>query len=314
MRTQSRFSAVSLLVILMSTWPGTLSSIEAQDAVKVKEQTDQREEERKMEETIIHADLFARKLKGLSAELYVNDVPVARVGGQLQPWASVAVPEFLVDGKNTLSVVLGAGETPATAKAGVKDRQSEPGMEIWARIVRMKDGEMAQPGSGETLLEITWVCDSPESLPKTLSTSGDVGTKFGLWKWQSAETLTLDSATTASATDFITRIAKAYTSGKPDPIIEAAKYKHEEAVRAYPVYPEGSFDAMFKEQLATMSQQPNWKPYELPHDQYDLRLVADGRMIEAIAKDWRPIIRVENGDYGYHLYLGKVDGQWQILR
>jgi hypothetical protein len=298
----------------LNSWLSSQSSIRAQDLVEGQELTDQREEEREMEETIIHADLFARKLKGLSAELYVNDVPVARVGGQLQPWASVPVPEFLVDGENTLSVVLGAGETPARSKTGVKDKQTETGMEIWARIVRMKDGEMAQPGSGETLLEIKWTCEDPEPLPKTLSTSGDVGTKFGPWKWESAETLSLDSATAASAGEFIATIAKAYTAGQPDPIIAAAKYKHEEAVRAYPVYPEGAFDSMFKEQLETMSQQPNWKPYELPQDQYDLRLVANGHMIEAIAKDWRPIIRMENGDYGFNLYIGKVDGEWQILR
>jgi len=267
-----------------------------------------------MADTIIHADLFARKLKGLAAELYINNIPVARVGGNLQPWVSVPVPEYLIDGQNTLSVILGIGDSPSTAEAGLKGKKCDPGIEIWARIVRMKDGEMAQPGSGEPLLELQWTAEKSEDLPHTLSTTGDVGTRFGAWKWQSAEILTLDSKTSESAAEFIREIAKAYTNAKPDPIIERARFKHQEVLTAYPIYAGEDFDEMFREQLKMGSEHPNWKPYELPHDQYDLRLVAGGRMIEAVAKDWRPIVRMENGDFGYNMYIGKIDGEWQILR
>jgi hypothetical protein len=267
-----------------------------------------------MPETIIHADLFARKLKGLAAELYVNDIPVARVGGNLQPWASVPVPEYLIDGENTLSVILGIGDTPAAARAGLQGKQCDPGVEIWARIVRMKDGEMAQPGSGEPLLEMQWTAENAEDLPHTISTSGDIGTKFGAWKWQSADKLTLDSETSDSAADFIKGIAEAYTNAKPDPIIERAKIKHQEAIVAYPIYAGEDFAQMFREQIQMGSEHPNWKPYDLPRDQYDMRVVAGGRMIEAVAKDWRPIVRMESGDFGYNMYIGKIDGEWQILR
>jgi len=267
-----------------------------------------------MEETIIHADLFARKLKGLAAELYVNDIPVARVGGNLQPWTSIPVPEYLIDGENTLSVILGIGDAPSTEKADLEGKQCDPGIEICARIVKMRDGEMAQPGSGEPLLELQWTAEKAEDLPQTLSTSGDVGSKFGAWKWQSADILTLDPATSESAAEFIRGIAEAYTNAKPDSILERTKFKHQETIVAYPIYAGEDFDEMFREQLQMGAEHPNWKPYELPRDQYDLRLVADGRMIQAVAKDWRPIVRMENGDFGYHMYIGKIDGEWQILR
>ena len=267
-----------------------------------------------MEDTIIHADLFARKLKGLAAELYVNDIPVARVGGNLQPWTSIPVPEYLIDGENALSVILGIGDNPSAARVGLEGTQCDPGVEIQARIVRMKDGEMAQPGSGEPLLEMQWVAEKAENLPYTLSTTGDIGSKFGSWKWQSADILTLDSDTSESAAEFIRGIAEAYTKANPDPIIEHARFKHQETLAAYPIYAGEDFDAMFREQLQMGAEHPNWKPYELPRDQYDLRLVAGGRMIEAVAKDWRPIVRMENGDFGYHMYIGKIDGEWQILR
>lgn len=272
------------------------------------------EEAGEMVETIIHADLFLTECKDHQAELYVNDIPVARAGGTLQRWASVPVPEYLIDGTNTLTVVLGVGETPSIARIGSADAKCDPEMEIWARIVRLKDGEMAEPGSGEMLLEIKWAGVEGEKMPVVLSVEGDLGTQFGAWQWESADVLKLDSATYESAAEFISKLSDAYTGGKPDPIIKAAKFKHAEIGRAYPAYGDISFDDMFREQIEMVSGEPDWKPYALPRSEYDLRLVAGERMIEAVAKNWRPIIRMENGDYAYHMFIGKVNGEWQILR
>lgn len=271
-------------------------------------------ESNEMNGTIIHADLLLENCGDYQAELYVNDIPVARAGGTLQRWASVPVPEYLIDGTNTLTVIIGIGETPSTARDGLHDGKCDSQMAAWARIVRMKDGEMAEPGSGETLLEIKWTGEEKEPLPVVVSAEEDIGTQFGDWKWQSADVLTLDSATYESAATFISEINAAYTGGNPDPIIKAAKFKHSEAGRAYPIYGDISFDEMFREQIEMFSGEPDWKPYSLPRSEFDLRLVADGRLIEAVAKDWRPILRMENGDYAYQMFIGKVEGEWQILR
>lgn len=275
---------------------------------------DQGEATDNMNPTIIHADLLIENLNGHQAELYVNDIPVGRVGGKLQPWASVPVPEFVVDDTNTLSVVVGIGDTPAMAMPGQSSSKCNPQMKVQARIVRMQDGELARPGSGETLVEINWTGEKEEPLPLVLSAKGDLGKQFGQWQWQSADELTLDSATYESAAKFISEMMTAYTAGKPDPIIKMAKFKHQEAVRAYPEYGDVVFEEMFKEQMEEASQEPNWKPYALPRSEYDLRLIANGRMIEAVAKDWRPILRMEDGDYAYPMLIGKVNGEWQILR
>ncbi len=267
-----------------------------------------------MNPTIIHADLLIENLNEHQAELYVNDIPVVRVGGKLQPWASVPVPEFIVDGVNTLSVVVGIGDTPATAKSGKGGSKCDPKMKVQARIVRMQDGEIARPGSGETLVEINWTGEKEEPLPLLLTAKGDLGEQLGQWQWQTADELTLDSATYESAAKFVTEMMAAYTAGEPDPIIKVAKFKHQEAVRAYPEYGDVIFADMFREQMTEASQEPNWKPYALPRSEYDLRLAANGRMIEAVAKDWRPILRMEDGDYAFPMFIGKVNGEWQILR
>lgn len=268
-----------------------------------------------MPETIIYADLFISDFKECRVELYVNDIPVGRAGGGLQPYLATPIPEFLLDGENKLEVILGAGATPAASKNGEEScPKAEPEMEVVARIVRFVDGEMTGPGRGETLAEIVWTGAKEDAFPTALNTTVDLGKQFGEWKWQTAEKLTLDEATINSAIEFIKMIQDNYSKSKPEEIVKFAKFKHEEAIRSYPAYGEVDFNEMFIEQLKEMSQHPQWKPDDLPREEYDLRLIADGRLIETISKEWRPIIRMSEGNFGYPMMIGRIDGNWQILR
>lgn len=125
--------------------------------------------------------------------------------------------------------------------------------------------------------------------------------------------LTLDKATWTSAVEVIENIQKCYAKGEAGPIVALAKIKHAETERAFPAYEPGMLEAMFEDQLATYTDHPKWKPGSLSRDSYDLRLVADGRMIEAIAKDWRPIVRMQGGAFAYRVMLGRIKGKWHIL-
>jgi len=279
------------------------------------ELTTNKEDTMVMPETIIYADLFIRNFKQCRVELYVNGIPVGRAGGGMQPYVATPTPEFLLDGENKLEVILGAGSTPATSRLGEKScAKAESGMEVVARLVRFIDGEMTGPGKGETLAEIVWTGEKEDAFPMTLNTTADLGKQFGEWKWQTAEKLTLDEATINSAIEFIQMIQDNYSKCNPEEIVKFAKFKHEEAVRSYPAYGDIDFNEMFIEQLKEMSQHPQWKPDDLPREEYDLRLVADGRMIETISKEWRPIIRMSDGNFGYPMMIGRIDGKWQILR
>jgi hypothetical protein len=266
-------------------------------------------------ESIIYADLFTEGFEDCRAELYVNGFPVGRIGGNLQPYTSAPIPEYLIEGKNKLEVVLGAGPTPSVCRTGAAAcPTSDATMIARARIARFKDGEMTGPERGETLAELLWTGENEDDLPKVISTTVDLGHLFGEWKWQSAEPLTLDDETVKSAIAFIKLIQKNYSDCNAEEIAKVAGFKHAETMVAYPAY--GSFDleAMFIDELKQMADHPQWKPDDLPVDQYDLRLIADGRLIEAIGKDWRPIVRMAEGDFGFPLIIGRVDGEWQILR
>jgi hypothetical protein len=275
------------------------------------------EEQQALDNSIIYAEVLLKGFDGCPVELYVNDIPVARAGGEIQPFASVPVPEFIIDGENSLTLVICSGPTPSSAvNSGDCEwgPKADPKMEAVARIARLADGVMAEPGEGETLIELQWNGEDGDSLPTVVTVTGDLGKQFGPWKWQSADELTLDEATRKSATAFIGTIKVAYEKCDPEPIIACAKIKHSEAERAYPAYEKGFFEPMIREKLTGMKDAPEWKPRNLPLDQYDLRLVAGGRMIEAIAKDWRPIIRMDNDDYCFRMMFGRINGQWQIMR
>jgi hypothetical protein len=266
--------------------------------------------------TIIHADVFLRKFSGCPVELYVNDIPVARAGGQQQPFASVPVPEYLVDGENTLTLVIGCGSTPSTAKTGPCEwgETADSAMEAVARIAVLQEGMMAGPGAGEALMELTWTGEAQDALPKVVTVTADLGEQFGDWAWQSAEVLTLDDATKKSAIAFIEKIKASFEQGKFNDIVAVGQAKFDEAERSYPIYEKGMMAAMFAEEMGQMTQHPKWKPGEMSRDEYDLRLVAGGRMIDPVAKDWRPIVRMAEDQFAYFMMIGRIDGEWQILR
>lgn len=48
--------------------------------------------------------------------------------------------------------------------------------------------------------------------------------------------------------------------------------------------------------------------FALHQSEYDLRLVAGCRMVGAVASDWRPILRMEDGDCAYPMLIGRGKG------
>jgi hypothetical protein len=254
--------------------------------------------------------------------VYLNDIPLAYVHKEGRPNAAEAVPQYMIDGKNVFKLVVEPGPIPSLALGDesipAEERpKSKPEMIARARMARYRDGEDIAPTRGVTLAEIEWYAereDEPVPMPHVIEQEVDLGPQLGPWQWQSAERLTLDEATYAAAADVVGQVAQAYDQGDPDPIAALARLKHEEMQRAFPVYYPGAFEGMFKEEIRTFSQHEDWQPAPLSRDQYDLRLVADGRLVQAIAKDWLPAVRMAGNKFGYHFMLGRIDGTWHILR
>jgi hypothetical protein len=87
--------------------------------------------------------------------------------------------------------------------------------------------------------------------------------------------------------------------------------------RAYGIS-EKDREAMLRQLLARQRDKPEWM-FETPEDEdFDFRLVADGRMIECLGPDWEPIIRQvpgsDDGRFMYPMFLGRKNGKWVIMR
>ncbi|MEZ4455203.1 MAG: hypothetical protein R2882_01445 [Gemmatimonadales bacterium] len=92
----------------------------------------------------------------------------------------------------------------------------------------------------------------------------------------------------------------------------------QETARAYELSPDVGVGWALRAVVAESRNQPHWSFPGVPRDQWDLRLVAGGRMVECIAADWEPILRSAADDEGnafdIPLYLGRLGGRLQVLR
>src|SRR5688572_12853899 len=88
-------------------------------------------------DTVIHAQLRAEHC---AAELYLNDIPIARIDPRQRQFESRSAEEFVVPGANWLEVLVFPGQTPSVARSD--KRRLDPGeARAVARLVRFKDEE-----------------------------------------------------------------------------------------------------------------------------------------------------------------------------
>jgi hypothetical protein len=270
--------------------------------------------------SVVYAEM---SLTNCRAELYLNGIPVGRrQAGQL-PEFSVSVQQFLIDGKNLLELVINPDSTPSLARSGSADSVMAGGR-AEARLVRYPEGVYPGDPQGKVLIKVSWggenrsVEKNPAGYPLVVSRTADLGPQFGRWCWQDAPRLTLDPATRDSIAAVIRTVREALAKGDPDPIVELSRISYEEGARAYPATTSAWLEGRFRKFLARAAQKPGWCIDPVDPSDWDLRLVADGRLVECLARDWRPIVRTkplpDDEPYEFPMLLGRIDGKWRIVR
>lgn len=265
---------------------------------------------------IIHGEVEAR---GCGAELYVNDIPIHRVTPQ-QQFISFPVRQYLLDGVNSIELLVNPGSTPFLARSE-RSHSASPEASALARLVAYEEGEWADGEGGETLLETRWAAPdaSDVGFPVSKVVEGDLGRILGPWAWQSADRLTGTAEELKAVEALIARLHAAFSERRAQPIIEAMKLSWSELHRAYPE--EGSADEGAAELRASLAIAPeNFSSQVLPLDRsrYSLRLCASGRLVQCVDIDWEPIIRTDeaNGAQRWRLpiFAGCLKGEWLALR
>ncbi|MFN7650450.1 MAG: hypothetical protein ACK5UT_23380 [Acidobacteriota bacterium] len=98
----------------------------------------------------------------------------------------------------------------------------------------------------------------------------------------------------------------------PEGFLAAAAPRFDELANAYE-------DPPFKKRNAfrrLVNEVTGIKP--LHPDDFDLRLAANGRLVECVLPDWTPLLRGEPDADGnedqYDMFIGRLDGQSRIFR
>jgi len=268
-------------------------------------------------DTVIHAQIQA---EGCTAELYVNGIPVSRIDPDRTPFESVAVEQHLIPGRNRIEVLVEPGPHPSVART--EGRYADLGAATAVgRLVRFADGVFAEPSRGDVLVEVKFEPDpdhpGPRVFPASVSTEVDLGPANGRWAWQDAPVLELDEPTVAEAARVLDAIAAGYQSLSAQTLWALSELNIKDTLRAYPALDEAALRADLELILQHYGQKPE-RVHPRAADQHDFRVVAGGRMIECVDRDWKPSLRLKDPDdesaIPYPVLLARIDGRLGIVR
>lgn len=269
-------------------------------------------------EKMIHMDV---QKVGCNVEVYVNGIPT-RHSILKQPFSSLPVHPFLIDGENEIEVVVNSGLTPTQSRQGSKEMDTTE-MEVKAQLVKYPPNVIPGEGEGEILANLAWKgqANTKIAFPKVISTKVNLGKVFGEWGWQKAEKINLNPVEIQGIVAYLKVFHEALSNGDGKKVLELVKLRFDENGRAFPTVDRKKEELEFVSNIENFKKKyPDWKMLPLDPEFFDFRVVAGGRMVEIINKDWQPTIRGtytfhgKKEEYPYRLFLSKIKGKWVVVR
>ncbi len=271
------------------------------------------------DDTILHAQL---EVTDCTAELWVNGVPAIRIVASPTriPIESLAVAQLLIPGTNLIELLVEPGPTPSLARTEKRILPFKK-MKASARLIRFRDGSSGLPEDGDILAEtfFRWEDASLEQqqFPQSSAKQIELGPAFGRWAWQDAPELSLDDTLLAEARSVLDDVEAAIRAFHADRFWQLTELQIKDVLRAYPAvteeYLRGDLATMFNHYRKM--KDPVMK--RSPEDQ-DFRLVAGGKLLQCIDKDWSTAFKLRDPDDGgpvpYSIFLARIDGQLRIVR
>jgi len=274
---------------------------------------------------ILQLDFFVSRCE---AEVYINGIPIRYYKEHAQA-SSVPLLPYVIEGMNTLELVIDPGPTPSKALEGAEvvenaKRTNEKGF-AEAKVVRYPDGVYPGDPSGEVLATLGFdVIAATAKKPRIARATFEIkkGDEPNLvrWAWVDAKKIDLkkDGEEIRKTVEYVWQCFS-----KGDYTAEMFALKKiclQEDTHAYPAGRgvDGTRRRM-EQYLSSLIAEPDWGIVPLDPDQFDFRLCADGRLVQIISKDWVPTVRsAPLKDYGgpvdYAMFLGKVNGKFVALR
>jgi hypothetical protein len=254
---------------------------------------------------------------GCDAEVYLNDVPVARLLQYQSAAASLPVHPWIVAGPNTLKLVVNPGPVPASALQSGAGGTISPNAKARARIIVVPMGELPSVAN-QPLLEVLFVAQasSVEIGPKVVSSAGSLPVAYGRRIWERASRLAaLTPDISASALQFVSQVRDVLQQGQARRLAPLMRPKIADTAASYGLDGEQKLVELVQ-QWEAFAKSPNWELAPILPEQASLRLCGGGRFVDCIGKDWLPLIRSEDitaGGVMLGMGIAVVEGKWSIV-
>lgn len=258
--------------------------------------------------------------QGCAAEVQLNGLPVARLGPQ-GGCLSLPVHEYAVAGRNRLAFT--AGPVPLEGEAPpAQPKVADGKIAIRVVLALCHQGQSPVDPNARVLSQMSWSPGLHEKHEWPFSFGQDVElpVNFPRWRWLDAPVIAQGPALHRQVLELLQQTAIEFQQGNPDGYLNAARLRTEELALAYQRNP-AAWTQQIREHFQQLFESQALATVVPPEpDALVLRPVAQGRLVECLARDGDPILRTVAGKeppasrMAWPLRLAQVEGKLYILR
>lgn len=258
--------------------------------------------------------------QGCEAQAWLNGVPIAHVTAA-HPQVVIPIHEYAIAGNNRVELIIWP-RPAATASAPAlpsEPRISDGMLGASVRILLPRSGNPADEASARTLAQQDWAPSdgSAYEVPLTRAFEMPLPVSFPRWRWLDAPPVEASVALRLQALAFVQRIALDLSRGEVDSFLAATRLRTEELALAYQRNPVDEL-ARLKAHLLALYAAKNFHCLPLLADNFALRRIADGRLLECLDAAGLPALRTAPDAQGkcwaFPLRLAAVEGKLYVLR
>ncbi len=247
--------------------------------------------------------------QGAAIEVWLNDCAVARfeAGEDGGPGRGAATLEgYVLPGANSLKVVVDPGPTPSRA------------LEPHAPVAASAKGRVRvfcpaswdfNPDREPVVTQVSWDDPAVVAAPRVAATGFVAPESRAVPLWWHATPRAPDAALVT----LMTAVQAALNNGDVATLVAV----QQEAMVASQLATDDDLVTRQQNLAAFLAEVLPGKPVSpyVPQAEWDLRSFSQGRLIDLIARDWRPIVRRgdANAMTAIELRVGIIGGQWQVL-
>jgi hypothetical protein len=267
-------------------------------------------------QTIVHSLL---EVKGCTAEIFVNDVPVSRLGPQSLPSEGMAIQQYLVPGKNRVEVLIEPGSRPSTTRSETR-LDKLPDAVVRARVAKFPVDGPVDDESGELLVALEWKGkdhgDDPVLFPRSMVGEFDFGAAFGRWGWQDAPILSPGPELWDEVRAALAEIAQIFRTRSGTLYFMLTEDQCRDAMRSYPDWSEPAVREELERQAKLYEASPE-PVLPIEPEKNDFRIVGDGKMVQGLDVDWTTSLKLVLPDgtvVPHPVLLSRLRGKLRVVR